>query len=343
MTMKVVCLAGDGIGPEVTASMKLVVGATGVPIDWIDMPAGLGALHSHGDPLPPETVEAIRKYRLAIKGPTNTPKGEGFHSINVALRKMFDLYLGYRPVVSLPLPGEIGRRNVDILIYRQNTEGLYACKEVRTEGPNGARVQLSASFSEEAMIRLAERAFADAVRLGRSRVTLVTKSNIHKEWGRLYRDAFMKVASRHPKIAAEELLVDATSMKLQLQTRHFDMVVTENMFGDILSDLCAGMIGGLGLAAGANIGDDYVIYESVHGSADDIAGQNKANPVALILSAAMMLENTGFEQEAELIRSAIRSVISRGNCVTGDLLMFYPKGTKPCGTREFTDAVCAHI
>jgi isocitrate dehydrogenase (NAD+) len=342
-TRKVVCIAGDGIGPEVTAAMKAVVAETGAPIEWVDRPAGLGALTTAGDTLPEATLVDIAEHRLAIKGPTNTPKGEGHVSVNVRLRKIFDLYVGFRPYVSLPFFGLNPRDRMDLMLFRQNTEGLYACQEELIEGPDGAEVRLAARFTAKAMERLSAYAFRLAAVRGRKRVTLVTKSNIHKGWGKLYRDAFMNVAARFPMLETEEMLIDATAMILATNPRRLDVIVTENMFGDILSDQCAGNIGGLGVAPGANIGDDCAIFEAVHGSADDIAGQDKANPTALILSSAMLLEHAGFHEAARKVREAVSRVISNGIHATGDVLRYYPDGTVAVGTCALTDAVCRKI
>lgn len=343
MTKTVVCIAGDGIGPEVTDAMKTVVAATGAPIEWIDAEAGLGALKTRGAALPQATVDLIAAHRLAIKGPTATPKGEGHSSVNVRLRKIFDLHVGYRPYLSLPLPGVTERNRIDLHLFRQNTEGLYDCSEELIEDERGKRVVLTANFTDQAMERLAKRVFDFAARAGRKRVTLVTKSNIHKAWGKLYHDAFMRAAADFSGIEAEEVLVDAAAMQLAMNPRRFDVIVTENLCGDILSDLCAGIIGGLGVAPGANLGDDRAIFEAVHGTADDIAGQDKANPAALILSAAMMLDRLDYGREAQAIRIAVHGVVAAGRHVTGDLLRFYPQGTMPCGTRAFTQAVISRI
>jgi isocitrate dehydrogenase (NAD+) len=344
MKTKVVCIEGDGIGPEVTRAMKRVVAWSGAPIEWVDRPAGLGALETRGDPLPTETLEAIDAHKLAIKGPTNTPKGEGYHSINVHLRKYFDLHVGFRPFLSPPTPHHRGRPEVDLLLFRQNTEGLYACDEELIDSMDGLETRLTARFTSKAMTELAKFAFAEARRKSRKRVTLVTKSNIHKKWGRLYRDAFMAVAEGFPEIEAEEMLVDATSQVLAMNPGRLDVIVAENMFGDILSDHCAGLVGGLGMAPGANFGKTHAIFEAVHGTADDIAGRDLANPVALILSAAMMLDRVDRDHASGArIRKAVTEVIMDGRHVTGDLLRFYPGADRPCTTTEFTDAVCARI
>lgn len=337
---KVVCLAGDGIGPEVIEQNKRVVAALGVAIDWVDMPAGESALETHGCPLPPETVEAIREHKVAIKGPTTTPGGGGFKSVNVELRQQLDLYCGFRPVRSLPIPGTT--QGVDLTLFRQNTEGLYLCDEV-IDGEVGSRkVVLTAHFTEEAMRELARRAFLFAQATNRDHVTVVNKENIHKKWGGMYRDQFFAIARDFPKIYADHKLVDAMGMLLILNPSAYQVIVIENMFGDILSDVCAGLIGGLGVAAGANYGDHHALFEAVHGSAPDIAGKGIANPTAILLSAALMLEHIKRNDEAKRLRDAINAIYAEGKFVTGDLARRYP-GVTPVGTEAFTDAVIRQI
>jgi isocitrate dehydrogenase (NAD+) len=342
MTTTVVCIPGDGIGPEVAAAMKTVVQTTNAPIRWVDAPAGAETLATHGTLLPQSTIDAIDRCRLAIKGPTRTPKGAGHSSINVELRRRFDLHVGLRPFRSLPFPQGTIKDNVDIVLFRQNTEGFYDCREDVDLGPDGPEVTMSARFTALAMKRLAESAFLFARKHGRKKVTLITKSNIFKKWGYVYRNAFDMIAANYPDIEhnVDDVLIDAASMNLVMSPEHLDVIVTENMFGDILSDLCAGLVGGLGVAPGANIGETHAIFEAVHGTADDIAGKGVANPMALILSAAMMLDHAGYPGEAVRIRTAINEVVGSGHFVTGDLRKLYPQGTHLCTTKEFTTAVC---
>jgi len=336
----VVCLPGDGIGPEVVGEMKRVVAALGVTIEWIDMPAGESALESHGNPLPRETVEAIRECGVAIKGPTTTPGGGGFKSVNVRLRQELVLDSGFRPVRSLPIPGTT--QGVDLVIFRQNTEGLYRCDET-TVGEIGSReVTLTARFTEEAMHELSVRAFLFARATGRDHVTTVNKENIHKAWGRVYHDAFDAVAADFPDIRADHMLVDAMGMRLVISPSSYQVIVIENMFGDILSDVCAGLIGGLGVAAGANYGRNCALFEAVHGSAPDIAGKGIANPTAILLSAALMLEHVGKHDEAARLRDAINAVYAMGEFVTCDLAWRYP-GVSAVGTSAFADAVIRQL
>ncbi|MEI6510598.1 MAG: isocitrate/isopropylmalate family dehydrogenase [Candidatus Uhrbacteria bacterium] len=336
----IVCLPGDGIGPEVIDQMKRVVAALGVSVEWIDMPAGESAVETHGCPLPQETLDAIREYKVAIKGPTTTPGGGGFKSVNVTLRQALDLYCGFRPVRSLPIPGTT--QGVDLVIFRQNTEGLYLCKEVVAGEVGSREVTLTARFTEEAMLRLARRAFLFSRHAGRTHATIVNKENIHKEWGGMYHAAFSAIAADFPNVIADHMLVDAMGMRLVMNPGAYQVIVIENMFGDILSDVCAGLIGGLGVAAGANYGDRFALFEAVHGSAPDIAGKGIANPTAILLSSALMLEHIGHNTEAKRLRDAIDAIYSEGALITGDLARRYP-GITPVGTEAFTDALIREI
>jgi isocitrate dehydrogenase (NAD+) len=356
---KVVCLAGDGIGPEVTAAMKRVIAAAGVAVDWVDMPCGLGAIDTHGSSLPQITLDALAEHKLGIKGPTTTPLGGGHKSANVALRQHFDLHIGFRPFKTAPIPGLHPQDRMDVQIFRQNTEGLYRCTEELVIGPDGKKmVKLTAWFTETAMTRLATAAFEHARAEGRKRVTLVTKSNIHKLWGQLYGDAFRAVAAQYSgiesavavigdkaseAIVSEEMLVDNCAKTLAMDPGKLDVIVIENMFGDILSDQCAGQIGGLGVAAGANIGDDCAIFEAVHGSAPDIAGLGVSNPTGLILSAVLMFRHIGDHHTADRIEKAVMDVIGCGKFPTGDILKYYRGGTRPVNNEAFTSAVCARL
>jgi len=332
--LQIVYINGDGIGPEVMGATRQVLDhMTGGKIDWIEAKAGLDCKAETDNELPEETLELIRTVGLAIKGPTNTPGGGGFKSVNVRLRQQLDLYAGVRPAISVGLPGT--SPNVSLVLYRQNTEGLYACSE-ESVGPEGEReVRLVTRFTEEAMQRLALRAFNHAREAGIGRVTLVTKRNIHKVWGRVYTDAFETVAAQYDGIQADHLLVDAMAMQLVMRPQQFGVIVAENMFGDILSDLCAGVIGGLGVAPGANIGDDIALFESVHGSADDIAGQGKANPTALILSGAMLLEHVGHLELAQALRFGVIETLKRHR--TRDL----PGGT--LGTTDYVSHLLTNL
>lgn len=331
----VVYINGDGIGIEVMrATRALVDTVTKEGIEWIEAKAGENCFLTTGNPLPPETLELIREHKVAIKGPTTTPSGGGFTSVNVRLRQELDLYVGLRPSWSLGLPNT--RRNVNLTVFRQNTEGLYACKE-EVKGPSGSReVLLTARFSEEAMYRLALKAFHYARAQGLTHMTLVNKENIHKVWGRVYHDAFDQVAASFPDITADHMLVDAMGMRLVSQPEKYQVLVIENMFGDILSDVCAGLVGGLGVTPGANLGEDIALFEAVHGSAPDIAGRGIANPTALMLSAAMMLDHMGLVLESKRMKRAIIHTLKNNKCRTGDL------GGK-LNTIQFTSAIMENL
>lgn len=339
--MKVVCIEGDGIGTEVTGAMKYVIGSLGLGIEWVDMPAGESALATHGEPLPRMTLDAVREHKVAIKGPTTTPGGGGFKSVNVGLRQQLDLYCGFRPVVSLLIPGTT--QGVNLVLFRQNTEGLYRCEETLTGEPGSREVVLTAQFTEEAFLRISRRAFLYARANGLDHVTVVNKENIHKVWGMVYHAAFNAIATDFPGIRADHMLVDAMGMRLVMNPGAYQVLVGENMFFDILSDVCAGLIGGLGVACGANYGDHAALFEAVHGSAPDIAGQGIANPTALILSSALMLEHIGHGAEAKRVRDAVNALYARGAYVTGDLAWRYPKGTRACGTKAFAEALVREI
>lgn len=341
MNREIVCIPGDGIGPEVTDAMKRVVKVLDVEIRWINMLAGEAAMNAYGDPLPQATIDAILEHRLAIKGPTTTPIGGGWTSANVQLRQKCDLHAGIRPFRSLPIPGTV--QGVNNVVARQNTEGLYLLKEVISGPPGKRRVTLIAQFTEEAMTRLARLAFAYALEEGIGRVTYVDKGNIHKVWGAMYHDAFRAVAAEpaFAGIRSDHMLVDAIAMRLVMAPGEYGVLVTENLMGDILSDECAGLVGGLGVAAGANIGDDIALFEAVHGSAPDIAGKGIANPTALLRSAGMMLGHMGLHEEQHRLEAAIRAIYLEGRYITGDLAWRY--GVDPSNTRTFTDALIDRI
>ena len=281
-----------------------------------------------------ETLNLIREHKVAIKGPTTTPSGGGFTSVNVRLRQELDLYVGLRPSWSLGLPHT--RRQVNLTVFRQNTEGLYACKEEVKGSPGSREVLLTARFTEEAMHRLALKTFLYARAQRLTHVTLVNKENIHKVWGRVYHDAFNEVAVRFPEITADHMLVDAMGMRLVMQPEKYQVLVIENMFGDILSDICAGLVGGLGVTPGANLGEDIALFEAVHGSAPDIAGRGIANPTALMLSAAMMLDHLGLVLESKRMKQAIINTLKNNKHRTGDL------GGK-LNTIQFTSAIMENL
>jgi isocitrate dehydrogenase (NAD+) len=308
-------IAGDGIGPEVVAATIRVIEATGVVIKWESQPAGAMAIALEGSPLPQKTLDSIRKTGLALKGPTTTPVGGGHASINVALRKALDLYANVRPIKTLP--GVKTRYDhVDLVIIRENTEDLYSGLEhVVVPGV----VESIKVITERASTRIAKFAFNYARTHGRKRVTAVHKANIMKLSDGLFLDCCAKVAADFPDIKYDDIIVDNCCMQLVLDPTRFDMLLLENLYGDIVSDLCAGLIGGLGLAPGANIGEKGATFEAVHGSAPDIAGKNIANPIALILSGALLLDHIGEVDAGNRVRAAVLAVLKEGKSVPRDL------------------------
>ncbi len=315
MTHAVTLIPGDGIGPEVTAAVTAVIGAAGVAIDWDRQDAGLVPFAETGNAMPDALLESIRRTRVALKGPVTTPVGGGFTSVNVGLRKALDLYANLRPVRNLP--GVAGRfENVDLVIVRENTEDLYAGLEhVVVEGVVESLKIITAAASR----RIAEFTFAYARRHGRTRVTACHKANIMKLGDGLFLDSVREVARHWPDISYDERIIDAACMRLVMQPETFDVLVMPNLYGDIVSDLCAGLVGGLGVVPGANLGKDIAVFEAVHGSAPDIAGRNAANPTALLLSAAMMLDHLHETDAADRIRRALDVVLRAGTVRTRDL------------------------
>jgi isocitrate dehydrogenase (NAD+) len=296
--------------------------------------AGLIALEKHGNLLPEETLDSIRRNRVALKGPLTTPVGKGFRSVNVTLRTVFDLYANVRPVLSIP--GTRARyEDVDIITVRENTEGAYLAADARIS-EDGETAESKMVVTRTGCRRVTRYAFELARTAGRKKVTLVHKANILKTVSGMFLDEARKVAEEFPDIECNEMIVDAICMKLVMDPQQFDVIVTTNLFGDILSDLCAGLIGGLGLAPGANIGSDAAMFEAVHGSAPDIAGQKIANPCALMLASAQMLTYLNMHERAEMLRSAITETIGSGDRVTPDL-----GGTGNTGS--FADAIIERI
>ncbi|HEX7125703.1 MAG TPA: isocitrate/isopropylmalate dehydrogenase family protein [Thermodesulfobacteriota bacterium] len=332
MTYRITLLPGDGIGPEICEAMTRVVAASGVDVEWDRQLAGTAALESTGEVVPAALLESLRTNRVGIKGPITTPIGKGFTSANVTLRKSLDLYAGLRPTRVIPelRPQFAG---VDIVVVRENTEGLYAGLE-HTIVP-GVVASLKV-ITERATRRIATYAFEYARTHGRRKVTAVHKANIMKLADGLFLDCCRQVASRYPEIAYDEIIIDNCAMQLVMNPMRFDVLVMENFYGDVLSDLCAGLAGGLGVVPGANLGDDCALFEAVHGSAPDIAGQDRANPTAIILSAALMLRHLGETRAAERIEAAVHRVIAARSAVTPDL-----GGT--AGTRAMTDAIVAAL
>ncbi len=330
MAHRVTLLAGDGIGPEVADAARAVIDATGVAIEWVERDAGLPAIERDGDPLPASVLDAIRDTGVALKGPITTPIGGGFQSVNVRLRKALDLYASVRPVRTLPgVPTR--HENVDVVVIRENTEGLYAGLE--HEVVPGV-IETLKVFTEKACTRIAEYAFTLARRDGRRKVSAAHKASIMKMTDGLFLDCCRAVAARHPDVAYEEIAVDTLCMRLALDPSRFDVVLLENLYGDIVSDLCSGLVGGLGVVPGANIGTHAAVFEAVHGSAPDIAGKNLANPLALVLSGALMLRHLGERDAATRIVDATTAVLAAGRVRTRDL-------GGSAGTTDVRDAIVA--
>ena len=360
MAHEVVLIPGDGIGPEITSAMRRVVEAAGVSIDWRVVEAGAGVMDEYGTPLPQHVLDAVAETKVAIKGPVTTPVGTGFRSVNVALRKHFDLYANVRPV--LTMPGNGARYdNVDLVIVRENTEDLYAGIEFDEGDPNVERLRELVEqagqkpFRADSAVslkpisitgteRIVRYAFDYARRCGRTKVTAVHKANIMKASDGLFLHVAQRVAAEYPDIAFNDKIVDATCMGLVMDPQQFDVLVLPNLYGDIVSDLCAGLIGGLGMAPGANIGHDVAIFEAVHGSAPDIAGKDIANPTAEILSACMLLDHLGEQEAAGRIRAAVSATLAAGEQVTADVKhALTGSDAGAVGTQAFGDAVIANL
>ncbi len=315
MATPVVMIPGDGIGPEVMAATQTVVRAAGADITWVEADAGLGAMERFGDPLPAATLDLVRRYRVALKGPCTTPVGKGFRSINVRLRQELDLYASVRPVQSLP-GIQVPYDSVNLVVVRENTEGLYSGQEhVVVKGV----VESLRIVTRTAAERIVRFAFELARHQGRRCVTFCHKADVLPLSDGLFLTVARSVADDYPFMGFEELHVDALCMQLALDPTRFDVLVMENLFGDVLSDLCAGLVGGLGLVPGANIGARYALFEAVHGSAPDIAGKGVANPIALIRSAALLLEHIGQFRAARRIEEAVRRTLQAGRGLTRDL------------------------
>lgn len=312
---KITLIPGDGIGPEITNAVKSVIAASGVDVWWDVQEVGQKALQIYGNPLPDVAIESIKANKIALKGPVTTQIGKGFKSINVTLRQTFDLYANIRPVKSLP-GVKTPFSGVDMVIFRENTEDLYAGIE---NVINEDRVEAIKVITRKASRRIAEKAFEYAYQNNRKKVTAVHKANIMKKSDGLFLEETRKAADKYSDIAYDELIVDNTCMKLVQQPEKFDVIVTENLYGDIISDLCAGLVGGLGVVPGMNVGEDYMIFEAVHGSAPDIAGKNIANPLALLMSSVEMLKVIGETWAANSIQTAIYKLLEDGKHLTPDL------------------------
>lgn len=317
-TIEATLIPGDGIGPEIAEATLVVLEAAGAPFKWSRQEAGLGAFERTGDSLPSATLDDIRRTRIALKGPLGTPSAGGFRSATVRMREEFKLFANVRPARTI-VPGRF--ENVDILLFRENLEGLYVGKEnwIEVDGDPHAVGMAVGINTRKGAERILRHAFDTAVRLGRRRVTVVHKANILKILTGLFLETSKEIAKEYEgRLVVDDMIVDACAMNLVQRPERFDVIVTTNLFGDILSDLAAGLVGGLGLAPGANIGDDAAIFEAVHGTAPDIAGRGIANPTALILASAMMLDHVGYKAAGERIRTAVERTLLAGDR-TGDL------------------------
>ena len=354
MPYKVTLLPGDGIGPEITEATLRVLDATGVRFDWDVFTVGEAAIAKYGTPLPDDAIESIRSNKVALKGPVTTPIGAGFRSVNVALRKKLDLYACLRPCKSYPGVVTTPYRDVDIVVVRENTEDLYIGVEFEKGTPEAAQLYdlITKNFkdplrsdagysiktiSESGSRRIVKYAFEYARKYGRKKVSAVSKANIMKFTDGLFLSVAREVAGEYPEIEYEEVLVDALCMRLVRNPQLFDVLVLPNLYGDIISDLCAGLVGGLGLAPGANIADEAALFEPTHGSAPKYTGMNKVSPLAQMLSAVLMLRYLNEEKAADRMESAIAAVIAEGKDVTYDLRR--DRNEPSAGTSQVADAV----
>jgi len=334
MSKTIAVIRGDGIGPEIMQACLRVLDALDAGLEYEFVEAGLAAQQRFGELLPQATLDAIAHHRIALKSPLTTPVGEGFTSLNVELRKRFDLYANVRPAISFP--GTKSRyENIDLITVRENTEGAYI-GEGQQLSADGETATLTQKVTRRGSERIVRYAFDLARRVGRKKVTVVHKANILKTTSGLFLKVARDVAAQYPDISCNEMIIDNCCMQLVMNPYQFDVIVTTNLFGDILSDLCAGLVGGLGLAPGANIGVEAAIFEAVHGSAPDIAGKGVANPCALLLAACQMLDHLGMVEEARRVRVAIRETVTLRDRVTPDL---GGNGT----TQTFADALIERV
>ncbi|QCR24081.1 isocitrate/isopropylmalate dehydrogenase family protein [Pontibacter sp. SGAir0037] len=313
---QITLIPGDGIGPEITEAVKAIFSAANVPVSWEEENAGQTTFDAIGELIPATLIESLKKNKVALKGPITTPVGKGFKSINVQLRQMFDLYSNVRPAKTTP--GVNTRfENVNMVLFRENTEGLYSGLEIYDE-----RLQIVDSISRVTRVgceKIVRAAFEYAAKHGCKKVTAVHKANILKNAGALFLEVANQIAKEYPQVQLDDKIIDNMCMQLVAKPEQFDVVVTTNLFGDILSDLCAGLVGGLGVVAGANIGDDMAIFEAVHGTAPDIAGKGLANPTALLRSAIMMLHHVDLKEDANRIEAALEATLLNKEECTGDL------------------------
>lgn len=335
---KITLIPGDGIGPSIVDAAIKVIEAAGVKIEWDRQLAGMAAVEKHGNPLPDATIESIRKNRICFKGPLTTPVGGGYRSVNVTLRQAFNLYANVRPAISFE-GTDTPFKNVNLVTVRENTEGLYAGIEhfIKVDEEKIAAESI-AVVTRKGSERVIEFAFEYARRAQRKKVTLVHKANILKCTSGLFLEIGREIAKKYPEIEFEDRIVDAASMQMVMKPGIFDVIVTTNLFGDILSDLASGLVGGLGLTAGANIGVDAALFEAVHGSAPDIADKGIANPIAMIIAASMMLEHIGEAKAARAVEQAVRDVIREGTHLTPDL-----KPGSTHGTADLAQAIVAKL
>ncbi len=332
MTHRVTLIPGDGTGPELVDALVTVIEATGVPIEWERRQAGLDVMEEYGTPLPEPVLESVRRNKVAIKGPITTPVGSGFRSVNVALRKELDLYACLRPARSIK--GVRSRyEGIDLVVVRENTEDLYAGIEHMVGADAAESIKIITRAASERIVRFA---FDYARRQGRHKVTAVHKANIMKLSDGLFLRVARDVAEEYPDIEFEDRIVDNMCMQLVQKPELYDVLVLPNLYGDIVSDLCAGLVGGLGVAPGANIGAEAAVFEPVHGSAPKYTGQNKVNPTALLLSGVLMLQHLGEAEAAERVYAAVAAVIGEGRDVTYDL-------GGSAGTREMARAIAARV
>ena len=315
MRYRVTLIEGDGIGPEVTGSTCKILEAAGAPIEWERVVAGARAAEELGDPLPRNVIDSLKRNRIGLKGPLMTPKGKGWRSANVSLRQELQLYTGWRPVLSLPgikTPYE----GVDVVVLRENTQGLYA--GIEHEITPGTIVSLKVS-SAEAGEKIARWAFEHACNAGRRKITVCHKASVQPLSDGAFEEAFFRVGKQYPFIQQERQNLDDVAMNLALDPSNYDVLLMQNLYGDIISDLCAGLVGGLGVVPGANVGERIAVFEAVHGTAPDIAGKGIANPLAVLLSGVLMMEYMGERAIADRVRRAVYDVLSEGKYLTGDL------------------------
>jgi isocitrate dehydrogenase (NAD+) len=338
MSIPAVLIPGDGIGPEITAATLRVLDAAGAEIDWVERQAGIAAMETAGDVLPEDTLEAIRQHGVALKGPCTTPVGKGFRSVNVQLRKTFDLYAAVRPVRNMP-GVETPFSDVDIVVIRENTESLYS--GVENEITPGVVTSMKVA-TEKGCTRIARWAFAYARARGRKKITVFHKANIMKLTDGMFLRCAEATSTDYPDIEYDTAIIDAACMRLVQNPGQFDMLLLENLYGDVVSDLCAGLVGGLGVVPGANFGDERAIFEAVHGSAPDIAGRNLANPLALLMSAVMMLNYLADTRGDEHSRTAAEGIKSAYDAALTDGQKTRDLGGS-LGTSEFADAVIERL